>query len=150
MNEKLIDEENENIIENNSIQIEEEEEKKELKDIEEENKVDNNLDEFPESNKNLEKLITNKNRKINPKILFYYKLFISVFLFVNSVISFSFLNILHLLYSYFIIYNMYSSIYSFKIKLENYIAFGIIICDVIFLVFKGTIHLYISSTDEYF
>ena len=148
MNEKLIDEENENIIENNSIQIEEEEEKKELKDIEEENKVDNNLDEFPESNKNLEKLITNKNRKINPKILFYYKLFISVFLFVNSLISFSFLNILHLLYSYFIIYNMYSSIYSFKIKLENYIAFGIIICDVIFLVFKGTIHLYISSKKE--
>ena len=86
MNEKLIDEENENIIENNSIQIEEEEEKKELKNIEEENKVDNNLDEFPESNKNLEKLITNKNRKINPKILFYYKLFISVFLFVYSVI----------------------------------------------------------------
>ena len=143
MNEKLI-EVKENLI------IKEKSESFESKENEEkEEHLKTETEEYTDSNKDLENLIVNKKKKKNYyNILFYYEFFISIFLFINSFISFSFLNILHLFYSYFSIYNFYSTTYSFRITFEKYVSFVIIFLDEIYLVVKGSIHLYITSRKE--
>ena len=138
MKEKLL-EANENIItkEKNDAYNPEENEKEEK--IEE---IKTDTEEYYDSNKNLEQLFNTKNRQKNyNKILFYYEFCISIFLLINSFISFCFLNILHLLYSYLFIYNMYSTNYSFRIILEKYVKNGIIAMNEIYVNFKGSIHL---------
>ena len=145
MKEKLL-EENENIITKEKSDAYNPEENEKEEKIEE---IKTDTDEYSDSNKNLEQLVNTKNKKKNyNKILFYYEFCISIFLLINSFISFCFLNILHLLYSYLFIYNMYSTNYSFRIILEKYVSIGIIALDEIYLIFKGAIHLYMDSKKE--
>ena len=145
MKEKLL-EENENIITKEKSDAYKPEENEKEEKIEE---IKTDTDEYSDSNKNLEQLVNTKNKKKNyNKILFYYEFCISIFLLINSFISFCFLNILHLLYSYLFIYNMYSTNYSFRIILEKYVSIGIIALDEIYLIFKGAIHLYMDSKKE--
>ena len=146
MNEKFI-EENENIINKEKIETFELKEKEEKEKKEEKIKTD--TEEYTDSNKDLDQLIFKKRTRKNCyKFLFYYEFFISIFLLINSFISFCFLNILHLFYSYFCIYNMYSTSYSFRIMFEKYISFVIVFLDEIYLVLKGSVHLYITSRKE--
>ena len=147
MNEKFL-EENENIITRKKNFTFEKEENEEIVNDElmEEKKIAD--EEFTDSNKNLEELIINKKKQKNYIILFYYEIFISIFLLINSFISFCFLNIIHILYSYLIIYNSYITNFSFRIKLEKYITISIIILDSTYLILKGSIHLYMDSKKE--
>ena len=90
--------------------------------------------------------ISNIDKKDNNiKHKYFYEFFISLFLFINSFISYSIINILHLCYSYYIFYNAYSTIYSFRIMLKQYFAILIIIVDSLYLFLKVIIHFYIIS-----
>jgi len=90
--------------------------------------------------------ISNIDKKDNNiKHKYFYEFFISLFLFINSFISYSLTNILHLCYSFYIFYNTYSTIYSFRIMLKQYFAILIIIVDSLYLFLKVIIHFYIIS-----
>ena len=87
-----------------------------------------------------------KDSKIKPK--YFYEFFISFFLFINSFISYSFTNIFHICYSYYIIYNSYLTSYSFTIKLKKYFGIIIIVIDSVYLFFKASIHFYMNAQKE--
>ena len=90
--------------------------------------------------------ISNIDKKDNNiKHKYFYEFFISLFLFINSFISYSLTNILHLCYSFYIFYNAYSTIYSFRIMLKQYLAILIIMVDSLYLFLKLIIHFYIIS-----
>ena len=84
----------------------------------------------------------------NIKHKYFYEFFISFFLFINSFISYSFTNIFHLCYSYYIIYNLYLTCYSITIKLKKYFGIIIIIIDSIYLFLKASIHFYMNAQKE--
>ena len=140
MKEKLIDDEYDLIVSKNS------EEKEDEKDNEEKNiKIEDN-NEYVDSNKNLEEIIiNNQKKKISVKIIFIYEIFISLFILINSFISFSFLNIIHILYSYSNIYNMYTIRFNFLITFEKFFSIVILIMDLLYLIFRGSLQLYMDS-----
>ena len=84
----------------------------------------------------------------NIKHKYFYEFFISLFLFINSFISYSFTNIFHLCYSFYIIYSSYLTFYTFRIKLKKYFAIFIIIIDSLYLFIKAVIHFYINAKKE--
>ena len=93
--------------------------------------------------------ISNIDKKDNNiKHKYIYEFFISLFLFINSFISYSFTNILHICYSFYIIYTAYTTYYTFRIYLKKYLGIVIIIFDSIYLFFKAAIHFYINAKKE--
>ena len=53
-----------------------------------------------------------ENPCVNSPFIIYFEYFMSIILFANSFIFYSFLNIIHLGYSFFLIYTKYSTMYS--------------------------------------
>ena len=122
-----------------------------LKDINEKGNLDESFlnETLDDTIMDREYSISNIDKKdYNIKHKYFYEFFISFFLFINSFISYSFMNILHISYSYYIIYNAYSSSYSFRIKLKKYFAIVIIIIDSLYLFLKAIIHFYINAKKE--
>ena len=79
--------------------------------------------------------ISNIDKKdYNSKHKYIYEFFISFFLFINSFISYSFTNIFHLCYSFYIIYTCYTTFYTFRIKLKKHFGIFIIVFFFFFII----------------
>ena len=142
MKETLIDNVDDSLIldKNNISELKEEDEDEDYKE-EYEGLIDKNIQKEKDE-------INKQKQEKKLKILYYYEIWISIFLLLNSFIYFSFINILHIFYSYYIIYNMFSTKYNIRILLKKYFTLAIIILDGIYLIMKGAIHLYINSKKE--
>ena len=66
----------------------------------------------------------------------YFDYFMSLFLFINSFIYFSFINILHLCYSFYLVYSKYSTQYNFYVKNKGRITLFVLIMDVVYMILK--------------
>ena len=66
----------------------------------------------------------------------YFDYFMSLFLFINSFIYFSFINMLHLCYSFYLVYTKYSTQYNFYVKNKGRFTLFALIIDTIYMVLK--------------
>ena len=66
----------------------------------------------------------------------YFDYFMSLFLFINSFIYFSFINMLHLCYSFYLVYTKYSTQYNFYVKNKGRFTLFVLIIDTIYMVLK--------------
>ena len=141
MDEKLIEDDDYSNIKNNS------QEKKDSDNDNEEKNIKNEvINEYIDSNKNLEEIAINKKKqKYCVIIMFIYEIFISLFILINSFISFSFLNIIHIIYSYFSIYNMYTTRFNFLITFEKFFSIAVSVLDSLYVIIRAILQLYMDS-----
>ena len=66
----------------------------------------------------------------------YFDYFMPLFLFINSFIYFSFINMLHLCYCFYLIYTKYSTQYNFYVKNKGRFTLFVLIMDTIYMILK--------------
>ena len=76
---------------------------------------------------------------------YYLEFFLSIFFYINSFISFSFMNIFHISYSFYLLSTFFSTYYTCRIRIKKYIASFIIISNSIYLIVKVLVHIYLST-----
>ena len=70
---------------------------------------------------------------------YYFEIIISLFLFINSFIYFSYINVFHLLFSYFLLYTKYSTDYNNFLRKKGALTFFIYILDLIYTIINTII-----------
>ena len=86
---------------------------------------DNTSESIPETNNNND--IKGEKEEILPEnknccsnfFINYFDYFIAIFLYINSFLYFSYLNIIHIIYSIFIINSKYSIVFNFFVKFKG-------------------------------
>ena len=115
---------------------------------------DNTSESIPETNNNNdikgekeEILPENKNRCSN-FFINYFDYFIAIFLYINSFLYFSYLNIIHIIYSIFIINSKYSIVFNFFVKFKGKFTLIVLLIELAYLIFKIIIDAINGSKDE--
>ena len=79
--------------------------------------------------------------------IIYFDYFMSIFLFINSFIYYSFLNVIHIAFSFYLIYTKYSTLYSYFMKNKGRLTLTVLIIDLFYIIFKIIIDI-INRTKE--
>ena len=82
-----------------------------------------------------------ENQCGNSPFIIYFEYFMSIILFANSFIFYSFLNIIHLGYSFFLIYTKYSTMYSCYMRNKGRMTLTVLLIDLFYLIFKLIIEI---------
>ena len=81
------------------------------------------------------------NQYSNGVFVIYFDYFMSIFLFANSFIYYSFINIFHLCYSFFLISAKYSTLFTFLVKNKGKFSLLLLVLDFIYIIFKMIIDI---------
>ena len=94
---------------------------------------ENSLCMINDSNSDFLKL---ENRYSTGIFVNYFDYFMPLFLYINSFIYFSFVNLLHLCYSFYLVYTKYSVQYNFYVKNKGRFTLFVLIIDAIYMILK--------------
>ena len=78
----------------------------------------------------------------------YFDYFISIILYINSFLYFSYLNLIHILYSFYLVFSKYSTSYGFFLRFKRKTTFILIFLEFIYLILKIIFMAYNSSYDK--
>ena len=78
----------------------------------------------------------------------YYDYFMSVFLFINSFIYYSFINVIHISYAFYLIFAKYSTLYSCFMRNKGTITLTVLLIDLFYIIFKMIINIMNKANKE--
>ena len=78
----------------------------------------------------------------------YFDYFMSIFLFINSFIYYSFINVIHLCYCFYLVYSKYSTLYSCFMRHKGRFTLLVLIIDFFYLVLKIVINIMNKTKDK--
>ena len=115
---------------------------------------DNITESMPESNNN--NYIKEEKEEILPEtknccsnfFINYFDYFIAIILFINSFIYFSYLNIIHIIFSIFLVNSKYSLGFNFFVKYKGKFTIIVLFIEFAYLIFKIIIDAINSSKNE--
>ena len=79
---------------------------------------------------------------------YYFELIISIIMFINSFFSYSYLNIVHLIYCFLLIYTRFNIEYNFLEKTKKTLILVLLIIDIIYLIIKSIFFIIYSVDNE--
>ena len=77
-----------------------------------------------------------ENQCGNGKFIRYFDYFMSIFLFANSFIYYSFLNVVHIGFSFYLIFARYSTLYSCFMRNKGRLTLTVLIIELFYIIFK--------------
>ena len=78
----------------------------------------------------------------------YFDYFISIILYMNSFLYFSYLNLIHILYSFYLVFSKYSTSYGLFLRFKRKTTFILIFLEFIYLILKIIFMAYNSSNEK--
>ena len=78
----------------------------------------------------------------------YFDYFMSVFLFANSFIYYSFINVVHLCYAFFLVFAKYSTVFNCFMKNKGRFTLLVLVIDLLYIIFKMIIDIMNKAKKE--